>query len=416
MSQANAVKFGSAPFQIVDGDRGKNYPKQNEFSDAGFCLFLNASNVTRNGFDFSQPQFITEQKDNALGKGKLHRDDVVLTTRGTIGNSAFYSMAVPFEHVRINSGMVILRCDTNKILPSYLYHFLRSPSFHGQVNSLRSGVAQPQLPIRDMRNIELPLPSLQTQQHIASILSAYDDLIENNRRRIQLLEQAARLLYKEWFVHLRFPGHEHVKITDGVPEGWGQSTIADVCAAFEDGDWIESKDQGGEDFRLLQVSNIGDNEFVETGNFRYITSDTFRNLRCNEVVPGDILISRMPKPIGRAWYVTEQPWRMITAVDVTIARPNPEIVDPYYYLYHLNSPTHIARCELRATGATRPRVSRKNMGALPILIPTKSIQATFGKTALTINQQRENLTRQNKELAKARDLLLPRLMTGEVAL
>ncbi len=122
-----------------------------------------------------------------------------------------------------------------------------------------------------------------------------------------MLEQAARLLYNEWFVHLRFPGHEHVKIKDGVPEGWEKRTVANVCTAFEDGDWIESKDQGGEDFRLLQISNIGDNEFVETGNFRFISSETYRNLRCNEVVPGDILISRMPKPIGRAWYVYHSP-------------------------------------------------------------------------------------------------------------
>ncbi|MCB0069692.1 MAG: restriction endonuclease subunit S, partial [Caldilineaceae bacterium] len=226
---------------------------------------------------------------------------------------------------------------------------------------------------------------------------------------------AARLLYKEWFVHLRFPGHEHVKIKDGVPEGWALKTVTGVCDAFEDGDWIESKDQGGEDFRLLQISKYGDNEFVETGNFRYITAETFRRLRCNEVVPGDILISRMPKPIGRAWYVSEQPWRMITAVDVTIARPNPVLVNPYYFLYHINSPAHIARCELRATGATRPRVSRKNMGALPILVPPMRLQSEFGEVAANINSQRKNLIRQNGELAKARDLLLPKLMNREIA-
>ena len=231
MSHVRSIDFGSAPFQIIDGDRGKNYPKQDEFSDDGFCVFLSATNVTRNGFDFSHCQFITEQKDNELRKGKLQRDDVALTTRGTIGNSAFYSAAVPFEHMRINSGMVVLRCNQEEIMPSYLYHFLRSPQFHGQVNALRSGVAHPQLPIRDMRNIKFTLPDLHTQGSISSILSAYDDLIENNRRRIHLLEQAARLLYKEWFVHLRFPGHEHVKIKDGVPEGWEKMTLGDIAAA-----------------------------------------------------------------------------------------------------------------------------------------------------------------------------------------
>lgn len=192
--------------------------------------------------------------------------------------------------------------------------------------------------------------------------------------------------------------------------------IADVCTSFDDGDWIETKDQGGEDFRLLQISNIGNNEFVETGNYRWITSETFRALRCNEVLPGDILISRMPKPIGRAWLVYKQPWPMITAVDVTIARPDQTAVDPLYLLYHLNSQTHIARCELRATGTTRPRISRRAMGALPIPLPPMTLQLTFGRIASLYNEERNTLTGQNKALARARDLLLPRLMSGEVEL
>ena len=295
--------------------------------------------------------------------------------------------------------------------PKFVFYKLKT--LH--LERFNGGASVPTLNRNVLDTLPIRIPKPTEQIRIASILSAYDNLIENNRRRIQLLEQAARLLYKEWFVRLRFPGHEHVKVKDGVPEGWERKTVADVCTSFEDGDWIESKDQGGEDFRLLQISNIGNNDFVETGNFRYITSETFRNLRCNEVLPGDILISRMPKPIGRAWLVYEQPWRMITAVDVTIARPNPDIVDPFYYLYHLNSPLHIARCELRATGATRPRVSRKNIGALPILRPPMSLQHTFGQAASAINEQRNILIRQDKLLAQARDLLLPRLMNGELA-
>jgi type I restriction enzyme S subunit len=111
-------------------------------------------------------------------------------------------------------------------------------------------------------------------------------------------------LFAEWFVQLRYPGHEHVDAVDGVPVGWRRATLEGACEKFIDGDWLESKDQGGEDFRILQISNIGENSFVETGNHRFITDDTFRRLHCTEVVPGDILISRMPEPIGRAWFVT----------------------------------------------------------------------------------------------------------------
>ncbi len=115
-----------------------------------------------------------------------------MTTRGTIGNVGFFNNEVPYDNVRINSGMVIFRCETEKLKPSYLYQFLRSPYFKGQVNSMRSGVAQPQLPIRDMKYINVPVPPLDTQKRIADVLSAYDDLIENNRRRIVLLEQSAK--------------------------------------------------------------------------------------------------------------------------------------------------------------------------------------------------------------------------------
>jgi len=129
--------------------------------------------------------------------------------------------------------MVILRCDREKILPVYLYHFLRSPSFHEQVNSLRSGVAQPQLPIRDMRRIKLPLPTMPEQKRISGILSAYDELIENSQQRIKILESMARALYREWFVHFRFPGHEKVTFVSSplgkIPEGWEVKKLKNVC-------------------------------------------------------------------------------------------------------------------------------------------------------------------------------------------
>jgi type I restriction enzyme S subunit len=311
--------------------------------------------------------------------------------------------------------MALVRPDKNKIIPRFLHYYFMSPAWKAVIEAnIINGATVDRIPIKKFPGFQVSIPPIKKQASICNVLSAYDDLIENNRRRIQLLEQAARLLYREWFVNLRFPGHEHTKIVNGVPEGWISKTNAGVCDAFEDGDWVESKDQGGEDFRLLQISNIGDNVFIETDNYRYLTAETFRRLHCNEVVPGDILISRMPKPIGRAWYVTEKPWRMITAVDVTIARPNPEIVNPLYYLYHLNSPTNIARCELLATGATRLRVSRKNMGALPIIVPPKPIQSIFGEIAADIHWQRRNLIRQNEKLVKARDLLLPKLINGEV--
>lgn len=276
-----------------------------------------------------------------------------------------------------------------------------------------SKAAIPGVNRNDLHERKVFVPDADTQKRIVERLLPLDDLIENNRRRIQLLEQSARLLYREWFVHLRFPGHEHVRVVNGVPEGWQQRTLEDVCESVEDGDWIESKDQGGDDYRLLQVSNIGTDSFVETGNFRYVTEETFRRLRCREVVPGDILISRMPEPIGRGWLVTEMSWRMITAVDVSIAKVNAQVVTTHYLLQHLNSQRNIELCKQHATGATRPRISRRSLCALPIVVPPLSLQEEFSGLVSENHALKTVLEKQNKALAAARDLLLPRLMSGE---
>jgi type I restriction enzyme S subunit len=232
---------------------------------------------------------------------------------------------------------------------------------------------------------------------------------------MELLEDAARQLYREWFVRLRFPGREHTRIINGVPKGWKRKFLADVCASLEDGDWIETKDQGGEDFRLLQISNIGINEFVETGNFRYITEETFKRLNCREILPRQILVSRMPKPIGRAWLVTQMPWRMITAVDVAIIAANDDLADPYFLTQFLNSAASLEHCERRAVGATRPRIARRELATIPILLPPRRLQQIFREIAEPLNKQRANLYRQNEKLRSARDLLLPRLMSDEIA-
>lgn len=188
--------------------------------------------------------------------------------------------------------------------------------------------------------------------------------------------------------------------------------MGNACSSITDGDWIETKDQGGQAYRLLQVSNIGIGHYVETDNYRYITEETFNRLRCQELLPGDILISRMPKPTGRAWLVTPQPWRMITAVDVAIAKIDPRKANPYFVLELLNSPEQLAQVEKRTTGTTRPRISRSSLASIPILIPPLSLQDTFGEFAEGVYQLTDSLRKRNAKIRRTRDLLLPRLMSG----
>jgi len=143
---------------IIDGDRGKNYPKKADFLESGHCLFLNTKNVRPDGFRFDSVMFISKEKDNALRKGKLKRRDVVMTTRGTIGNLAVYDQNVQFENIRINSGMLILRPNEKEILSEYLFEIMRSSRVKSQIKMYVSGAAQPQLPIKTLVNFSIPVP------------------------------------------------------------------------------------------------------------------------------------------------------------------------------------------------------------------------------------------------------------------
>ena len=336
---------------------------------------------------------------------KAKAPGVVTGRYGTLGE-VFY---LEEDYWPLNTALYVIDFKGNR--PRFVAYLLESVLRNYQSDK----AAVPGVNRNVLHEVTVRCPDAKVQDRIADTLSAYDDLIENNRRRMALLEDAARQLYREWFVRLRFPGHEHTRITNGVPEGWERREFVDACASLEDGDWIETKHQGGEDYRLLQIANIGINEFVESGNYRYVTEQTFRRLNCRELLPGHILVARMPKPIGRAWLVTEMPWRMITAVDGAIAVANEDLADAYFLTHYLNSPASLEHCERRAVGATRPRIARRELSALPLLLPPRRLQTHFRAFAEPLNQQRAVLYRQNEKLRVARELLLPRLMSGEVA-
>ena len=161
------VRLGKA-IDIIDGDRGVNYPKQEEFYPEGDCLFLNAGNVTTKGFDFSACSYITKEKDSILRKGKLQHGDVVLTTRGTVGNVAFYNETMTFSEMRINSGMVILR-NLGVVSTEYIYTALRHEYLQKLMTLYASGSAQPQLPIKDMKRMKIIKPDAKTMERFTEM-------------------------------------------------------------------------------------------------------------------------------------------------------------------------------------------------------------------------------------------------------
>ena len=184
--------------EIIDGDRGKNYPKQEEFSEEGFCLFLNAKNVTSNGFSFENCMYITEEKDKILRNGKLSRGDVVLTTRGTLGNLAFYDESVPYEHMRINSGMVILRMKRDRITERFFIE-----QFKMQLASIKeriaSGSAQPQLPISTMNKIVMLVPDVELQNQFAAFVKQTDKSKLTVQQSLDKLELLKKALMQKYF-------------------------------------------------------------------------------------------------------------------------------------------------------------------------------------------------------------------------
>lgn len=182
-------------YEIIDGDRGKNYPKQDEFYDEGHCLFLNAGNVTASGFSFDKNMFISQEKDEVLRKGKLQRLDLVVTTRGTVGNIAYYDEDVPYEHVRINSGMVLLR-QREHINPYFFIYYFRNPEVY---QSLISGSAQPQMPISSMRTATIYMPPIELQNQFAGFVQQVDKLKFEMEKSLTEMENNFNALMQKAF-------------------------------------------------------------------------------------------------------------------------------------------------------------------------------------------------------------------------
>lgn len=393
--------------EIIDGDRGKNYPHQHEFLDEGYCLFLNTGNVTKVGFSFDSNQFISKEKCDLLRKGKLQRHDIVYTTRGTVGNAAYYSDSIPYEHVRINSGMVIIRPKEAIVCTEFLYQILKSDYYRPFFRKHCTGSAQPQLPIKNFSTIELDLPDLPVQCRIAGILSTYDDLIENNQKQIKLLEEAAQRLYKEWFVDLRFPGHETTPIVDGIPEGWEVCKFSEIASIMSGGtpktevkEYYEGdipfytpKDSDGSFFVFDTITHISE-AGLEHCNSQYYPEGTVIITARGTV--GKTTILAVPMAMNQSCY----------------ALKCDELNSPYYLFFSLNK--EVDSLKTMANGGVFNTIIVKTFDSISLTIPTQKVLSAFNSVVSSIMQQIKAKMKQNIHLAEARDRLLPKLMSGEI--
>lgn len=183
---------------FIDGDRGKNYPTFDEFTSTGYCLFLNASNVTSTGFNFDNCMFVSEEKDKLMNKGHLSPYDIVLTSRGTLGNAALYDKHIKYENVRINSGMLIIRPKTKRLSPYFIYALLKSSYMKAAIERFKSGSAQPQLPIKDLQKITFEIPESDTVLvALDRQFLAVEESISINNNEIGNLKELSNVLLAE---------------------------------------------------------------------------------------------------------------------------------------------------------------------------------------------------------------------------
>lgn len=365
--------------------------------------YLANVNVRWGEFDLSDLREMRFES-HELDRYGLKHGDIVMCEGGEPGRCAIWK-----DHC---SSMMIQKAlhrirPHECLIPEFLYYYFLYKGRTGYLAQFFTGATIKHLPREKLALVEVPMPPREIQVGIASILSAYDDLIENNRRRIQLLEESARLLYKEWFVRLRFPGHEHVKIVDGVPEGWERKTLGEVAATN-----VRSYTPKTLPERICYV----DISSVSTGRIngkKEMPSSEAPGRARRIAQSGDIIWSNV-RPNLKAYALVLSPGELdVFSTGFTVITP---LKVPFTFLYiATTTEDFVGYLVNHTTGASYPAVRADDFENAELLIPSASLLETFQETTVSMFDQIHVLEEQSRRLAQARDLLLPRLMNGEVS-
>jgi len=362
--------------------------------------------------------YVGEKKARALQSNLASPGDLVFTQRGTLGQVGLIPADAKFEKYVISQSQMKLTVDENKANPLFLYYFFKMPSTIQQIVNRVSSSGVPHINLSVLKAFEVPAPDKDVQDSIVEFARHYDDLIENNRRRIMLLEQAARLLYEEWFVRFRFPGHEHAKFINGLPEGWAEQHLEELC---DEDDGIQTGPFGSQlhqsDYRDEGVPVVMPKDMI---SFRIVSDGIARipeqiaeRLSRHRMVEGDTVYGRRGD-IGRRAYVSEREVGWLCGTGCLRLRPNSQKIDPRFLFDALGAPKTAGTIANRAKGATLPNLNSAIMRSVPVLVPSRSMQELYSAQIRPMKKQIEMLTAYNDKLGAARDLLLPRLMSGEV--
>ena len=349
---------------------------------------LRTTNV-RGGFvDADNTRFVTEETFvKWTRRGVPQKGDVILTREAPLGD---VGRLTSDNTVFLGQRLFMYRADPEKLNSKYLAYIMQSPLVQGRIKSKGFGATVEHARVGDCENLLIPVPGLRVQERIGETLSAYDDLTENNKRRIELLEESARQLYKEWFVRFGFPGHEHVKIIDGVPEGWEVKKLGELFA------------------KIRRAGKIKKEEYVETGAFPCVDqSQSF----IGGYTDNHEAVIKEPLPL----VIFGDHTRILKFVDFPFAcgadgtqilYPNDDRLSIEYFYFSL------LNVDLSNYFYARHFKFLKDQ---EILIPSERHVKAFTEFACSNMKQISKLRDQCLQLSKARDLLLPKLMSGEIA-
>lgn len=306
--------------------------------------------------------------------------DIVMCEGGEPGRCAIWQDERP--------GMMLQKAlhrirPRNGLDHRFLYYAFLSQGRTGELSGLFTGSTIKHLPREKLAKAEVPMPPVGTQERIAELLCAYDDLIENNRKRIALLEEAARLLYREWFVHLRFPGHEHVKVVDGVPEGWGRGAVGAVLE-LRYGKALKESDRVAGLFHVYGSSGV-------VGTHK------------TALVEGPAIVVGRKGNVGSVYWSPCDFWPIDTVYYVPRDQSD-------FWLY-LTLPS----AGFQNTDAGVPGLNRGFAYSRKVLLPSQRLRRFFDEAVEPMFAQITTLENLSRRLAQARNLLLPRLMNGEIA-
>jgi type I restriction enzyme S subunit len=379
-------------------------------TDAG-PVFLGIKNVTDDGhLDLSDIRHIAEE-DFARWTRRVEPrpGDIVFTYEATLNRYAI----IP-EGFRgcLGRRMALIRTDPKKVDGGFLFYYFFAPAWREVIKkNMMTGATVDRIPLITFPNFPVSVPPLPVQRRIAGILSAYDELMENSQRRIRILEAMARALYREWFVHFRFPGHEHTRIVDGLPEGWARKPLQEV-AEFRLGKMLDQVKNRGDLLPYLANINVrwGEFDLADLREMRFEQDE----LETFGLKFGDIVMCEGGEP-GRCaiWKEQMQGMMIQKAIHRIRCRANMDHIYLYHSLRDQGASGHLAAL---FTGATIKHLPREKLAKVTVVVPSVPLLRKFGDATISMEEQVETLQRQIQNLRRTRDLLLPRLLSGQVNL